>query len=50
MKKEIIVQLLKDLEKETCSPRICKAIDYSDCRICNIHKIINRILEELNGS
>ena len=50
MKKEIIVQLLKDLEKEICSPRVCKAIDYSDCRICNIHKIINRILEELNGS
>ena len=49
MKKSKIIEYLKQLQKEICNPRTCPAIDYKDCEICNIHKIINSILEELNG-
>jgi hypothetical protein len=50
MNKRIIIEYLKDIELETCSPTGCPAKEYRDCKICKIHILINKILEEMNGS
>jgi len=46
LNKKVIAGLLKELQKEVCSPRTCPAKSYDDCSICNIHKLTNRIMEE----
>ena len=47
MNRSKIIEMLKDLQKIMCNK--CDKIDYEDCANCNVHILINSILEELNG-
>jgi len=47
MNKSLIIEMLKELQKIYC--RDCIAEEIKTCYICDVHILINNILQELNG-
>jgi len=57
MNKGKIVSILKDQEKEVCKECDSKReknqeriADIDECFNCSVHKLVNKVLEALNGS
>jgi len=52
MNRRKIRELVKQLQKQLCNlMEITSACDgvYEECQNCSVHKIVNEILQELNG-
>jgi len=47
MNRSLIIEMLKELQKITCKKCVIKEIEM--CYGCDVHILINNILQELNG-